>query len=98
MTGKLLVTGASGQLGSLVIRHLLETNKVPTSAIVAGSRDTSKLSGLASQGVETRKVDFDDAASLKEGFAGVDRVLLKMPSKDRDTCLKTLDSYMPLLA
>ena len=76
MTGKLLVTGASGQLGSLVIRHLLETNKVPTSAIVAGSRDTSKLSGLASQGVETRKVDFDDAASLKEGFAGVDRVLI----------------------
>ena len=39
-----------------------------------------------------------DAAAL-EGYraAGVNRVLLQMPSEDRDTCLKTLDSYMPLL-
>ena len=39
-----------------------------------------------------------DAAAL-EGYraAGVNRVLLNMPSEDRDTCLKTLDSYMPLL-
>ena len=39
----------------------------------------------------------DAAALQKYRDAGVNRVLLEMPSKDRDTCLKTLDSYMPLL-
>ncbi|MEM5473493.1 SDR family oxidoreductase [Hoeflea sp. AS60] len=76
MTGKLLVTGASGQLGAAVVRHLLETFKVAASSLVAGSRDTAKLSDLASRGVEIRRVDFDDQASLTESLAGVDRVLI----------------------
>ena len=29
--------------------------------------------------------------------AGVDRVLLQMPTADRDACLKLLDAYTPLL-
>ncbi len=76
MTGKLLVTGASGQLGAAVVRHLLDTFKVAASSLVAGSRDTAKLSDLASRGVEIRRVDFDDQASLTDGLAGVDRVLI----------------------
>lgn len=76
MTGKLLVTGASGQLGAAVVHHLLDTFKVPSASIVAGSRDTAKLSELASRGVEARRVDFDDPSSLQESFAGVDRVLI----------------------
>ncbi|WP_339760803.1 SDR family oxidoreductase [uncultured Hoeflea sp.] len=76
MTGKLLVTGASGQLGALVIQHLLDTRKVPASSLVAGSRNVAKLSGLADRGVETRRIDFDDAGSLQEGLKGVDRVLI----------------------
>ena len=39
----------------------------------------------------------DAAALQKYRDAGVNRVLLQMPSEDRDRCLKTLDSYMPLL-
>ncbi len=73
---KILVTGASGQLGQAVIRHLLETYGVAASDIVAASRDTSKLSALAAKGVETRKADFDDAASLAAAFAGIDTALL----------------------
>lgn len=73
---KILVTGASGHLGQAVMRHLLETYGVKASDIVAASRDTSKLSALAAKGVETRKADFDDPASLDSAFAGIDAALL----------------------
>ena len=73
---KILVTGASGQLGQAVIRHLLETYAVKASDIVAASRDTSKLSALEAKGVESRTADFDDAASLDAAFAGIDTALL----------------------
>ncbi|NTF32386.1 SDR family oxidoreductase [Rhizobium skierniewicense] len=73
---KILVTGASGQLGQAVIRHLLETYGVPASDIVAASRNTAKLSAIAAKGVETRTADFDDAHSLDNAFAGIDTVLL----------------------
>jgi len=73
---KLLVTGANGNLGRSVIRHLLETSKVPASSIIAASRDTSKLADLAALGIETRKADFADEAGLEAAFAGVDRALI----------------------
>jgi NAD(P)H dehydrogenase (quinone) len=76
MTGKLLVTGASGQLGAAVLRHLIDTCKVPASTIVAGSRDTARLSALVERGVETRRVDFNDAGTLASAFSGVDRVII----------------------
>jgi len=41
--------------------------------------------------------DADKAALQGYEDAGVNRVLLQMPSADRDTCLKRLDSYMPLI-
>ena len=55
---KILVTGASGHLGQAIIRHLLETYEVPAANIIAASRDTSKLAGLAAKGVETRACRF----------------------------------------
>lgn len=76
MTGKLLVTGASGQLGAAVLHHLIDSYKVPASTIVAGSRDVAKLSDLTARGVETREVDFNDAGTLASAFAGVDRVII----------------------
>lgn len=73
---KILVTGASGHLGQAIIRHLLETYEVPAANIVAASRDTSKLGGLAAKGVETRAADFDDTASLGKAFEGIDTLLI----------------------
>jgi len=70
---RLLVTGAGGQLGRRVVELLLEAG---ASNIVAASRDPSKLAELAARGVETRRVDFDEPASLATAFAGVDRLLL----------------------
>ncbi len=73
---KILVTGAAGHLGRLVIKHLIESQNVSPSDIVAGSRDTAKLADLAALGVGTRRVDFDDKASLEAAFAGIDRLLI----------------------
>ncbi|MCO6178665.1 SDR family oxidoreductase [Ciceribacter sp. RN22] len=72
---KILVSGASGHLGRLVIQNLLESGKVAPTDIVAGSRDTTKLADLAAKGVETRRVDFDDA-NLAAAFSGIDRLLV----------------------
>jgi NAD(P)H dehydrogenase (quinone) len=68
----LLVTGASGQLGRRATELLLEAN---AGKIIAGTRDPSKIEGLAAKGAEVRKVDFDDPA-LANAFNGVDRLLL----------------------
>ncbi|MBO9194621.1 SDR family oxidoreductase [Rhizobium sp. 16-449-1b] len=76
MSETILITGAAGQLGQRVIHHLLETYKVPAANLIAASRDTSKLADLAAKGVQTRKADFDDAASLEAAFKGADRVLI----------------------
>ncbi|MDR6102614.1 NAD(P)H dehydrogenase (quinone) [Agrobacterium larrymoorei] len=76
MMSKILVTGASGHLGQAIIRHLLETYDVPAANIVAASRDTAKLAGLAAKGVETRAADFDDASSLDSAFQGIDTLLI----------------------
>ena len=69
----LLVTGASGNLGRLAVEELLARG---ATRIIAGTRDPSKLSDLAAKGVEIRKVDFNDPASLPAAFAGVERLLI----------------------
>lgn len=69
----LLVTGASGKLGRIAVEELLARG---ATKVIAGTRDPSKLADLAERGVEVRKVDFDDAASLAAAFAGVERLLL----------------------
>lgn len=69
----LLVTGASGHLGRLAVEELLARG---AGRVIAGTRDPGRLADLEAKGVETRRVDFDDAASLPSAFAGVDRVLI----------------------
>jgi NAD(P)H dehydrogenase (quinone) len=71
-----LVTGASGQLGRAVINHLLTTYKVPASKIIAATRDTSKISDLAKNGVVVRSADFSREAGLAEAFKGAKRALI----------------------
>ncbi|SFU93675.1 SDR family oxidoreductase [Pseudoduganella namucuonensis] len=68
------ITGATGQLGQLVISALLKT--VPAAGIVALARDPAKAEGLAALGVEVRQADYNDAAALEAAFQGVDKLLL----------------------
>jgi NAD(P)H dehydrogenase (quinone) len=69
----LLVTGASGQLGRRVVELLLAQDHGP---IIATTRTPDSLKELAAKGVEVRRADFDDEASLVQAFQGAERVLL----------------------
>ncbi len=69
----ILVTGATGQLGRLVIDSLLERG---ASSIVAGVRDAAKASDLAARGVRLAVLDYNDPATLTAALDGVDSVLL----------------------
>ncbi|TMW61668.1 hypothetical protein Poli38472_010731 [Pythium oligandrum] len=75
-TATLLVTGAAGQLGKLVINHLLTTLQISPERIVAGTRNPAKLQDLADKGVQVRRLDFNDAESVVTAAPGVERVLL----------------------
>ncbi|MGE6783492.1 SDR family oxidoreductase [Ensifer adhaerens] len=75
MSDTLLVTGATGKLGKLVLDQLLASGVAPA-RIIATSRDIAKLADYTAKGVQTRVADFDDPASLDQAFAGADRVLI----------------------
>ena len=68
------ITGASGQLGRLVIDHLLKT--VPAGEIVAAVRNPAKVSDLAARGVIIREADYTRPDTLPVALAGVDKLLL----------------------
>lgn len=68
---KIGVTGATGQLGTIVIKELKK--RVPTDEIVVLVRSPEKASNL---GVETRKFDYNNREGLTESLKGIDRLLL----------------------
>ncbi|WP_406202340.1 SDR family oxidoreductase [Kitasatospora sp. NBC_01560] len=69
-----VVTGATGQLGRLVVEGLLA--KVPASEVAVAVRSAGKAADLAERGVTVRVVDYDRPESLAGAFAAGDRVLL----------------------
>ncbi|MFC5468981.1 SDR family oxidoreductase [Cohnella suwonensis] len=71
---KLLVTGATGQLGALVVEHLL--TKVPADQVAVSVRDPQKAEALKARGVDVRFGDFNQPESLAAAFKGIDRLLI----------------------
>ena len=74
------VTGASGHLGHLIVRQLIERGIRPTD-IVAIARSTDKAADLAASGVDVRFGDYTDSTSLGAALAGVDRLALVSSSE-----------------
>ena len=70
----ILITGATGHLGSATITSLLK--KLPPAQIAALVRDESKAAGLAALGVSIRVGSYDDPASLDQAMWGIEKVLL----------------------
>jgi NAD(P)H dehydrogenase (quinone) len=70
----IVVTGATGQLGRLVIEALLKS--VPAGQLIAAVRSPEKAADLAALGVQVRRADYADAASLDAAFQGAKKVLL----------------------
>jgi NAD(P)H dehydrogenase (quinone) len=79
---RIFVTGATGQLGSLVIETLLK--RVPAGVIVAGVRDPAKETAVAirDKGVEVRVADYGRRETLATALRGIDRLLLISSSEN----------------
>lgn len=70
----IVITGATGQLGRLVIADLLKV--LPAAQIVAAVRSPEKAADLAALGVQVRQADYDRPDTLVKAFQGADKVLL----------------------
>ena len=81
----ILVTGATGQLGTAVVQQLLD--KTSANHIAAFVRDESKASNLKARGVSIRVGTYDDTASLDSAMQEVEKVLL-IAGTDEDNRLQ----------
>ncbi|MBT0993829.1 SDR family oxidoreductase [Cellulomonas sp. DKR-3] len=70
-----VVTGATGHLGRLVVEGLLAAGVAP-GEIVAGGRRTERIADLAERGVRVVTLDYGQPGTLGAAFAGADTVLL----------------------
>jgi NAD(P)H dehydrogenase (quinone) len=70
----LLVTGATGHLGSSVVAQLLK-NSSPNQFMVTSS-SSSGIQKLESQGLQARLADFNNLNSLHTAFKGIEKLLL----------------------
>jgi NAD(P)H dehydrogenase (quinone) len=83
---KILVTGATGKLGSMVVESLLKS--VPASNLVVSVRNPEKAEGLRNLGVEVRQGDFDHPQNLDHTFKGIDRLLIISADGDNETRIR----------
>src|SRR5262245_15724554 len=72
---KIIVSGASGQLGGLVVKGLLAKG-VPAKNLILVSRTPDSLQEYAKQGAAVRFGDFEKPESLAAAFAGGTRIVL----------------------
>ena len=70
----IVITAATGKLGRLVIAELLK--RTPASQLVAAVRNIDKAADLAALGVQVRRADYTDPASLDAALQGASKVLL----------------------
>jgi NAD(P)H dehydrogenase (quinone) len=72
-SARLLVTGASGKLGRLVIDRLLSS--APPAQVIAMVRNPEAGRALEQRGVAVRIADYTKPETLDGAFAGIDRIL-----------------------
>lgn len=71
----IVITGATGQLGRLVIADLLAAG-IPADGITAVARSKEKAADLAAEGVKVAIADYDEPSTFDDVFSAGDRVLL----------------------
>jgi len=76
MSGKILVTGSTGNVGSEVIYQLMSKEE----NIKAGARNTAKAAEMKFEGVQLVEFDYDKLETFDNALEGVDRVFLVPPS------------------
>jgi NAD(P)H dehydrogenase (quinone) len=70
----IIITGATGALNGATADHLLD--RLPPTQLVVAVRQPARAQRFAERGVEVRRADYDDPASLPGAFAGADQLLL----------------------
>ncbi|WP_205325079.1 SDR family oxidoreductase [Glycomyces sp. YM15] len=70
----IVVTGASGQLGQLVVEGLVD--RVPAAQIAVVVRDPAKAVRFGELGVEVRVADYNEPSTLADAFREGEKVLL----------------------
>lgn len=83
---KIALTGATGQLGSIVVETLLAS--VSPENLIVSVRNPEKAESLRARGVDVRHGDFDKPETLDQAFAGVDRLLIVSADGDNDTRIR----------
>jgi NAD(P)H dehydrogenase (quinone) len=71
---KIAITGGSGQLARRAAQLLLA--KIAPEDLIVTTRTPAKLQALAERGATVREADFAAPQTLREGFAGAERMLL----------------------
>jgi len=79
---KILITGATGHLGTATINFLLE--KLPASKIAALARSADKAADLLAKGIDVRYGNYFDYPSLVKAFSGIDTLALISSSEMKD--------------
>jgi uncharacterized protein YbjT (DUF2867 family) len=75
----IIITGATGQLGSQIVASLLE--RIPAEQVGVSVRDPGRAAELAARGVRVRRGDYADPGSLADAFAGATQVLIVSASE-----------------
>jgi NAD(P)H dehydrogenase (quinone) len=83
---KILVTGATGKLGTIVVEKLLKS--MPAENLAVSVRNPERADDLRSRGVDVRLGDFDRPETLNAAFAGIDRLLLISTDGDNETRIR----------
>ena len=71
----ILITGATGKMGGIVINTLLSKG-MPATEIAALVRDENKAAHLKEMGIDIRMGDYDNKPLLEKAMKGIDKVLL----------------------
>lgn len=70
----IVVTGATGKLGRLVVDALLR--KIPAAELAIAVRNPSRATDLAARGVQVRVADYDRPDTLRSALKPGEKVLL----------------------
>lgn len=71
---KILVTGATGNIGRRTLHHLLKRR--PASDLAGLVRDPARAADLAAMGIDIREGDYFDHDGLVRAFEGIEKLML----------------------
>ncbi|MFD2647222.1 SDR family oxidoreductase [Devosia albogilva] len=71
---KILVTGATGNIGRSTLKHLLK--RVPANHLAGLARNPVQAADLIAEGIDIRQGDYFDQNNLVRAFAGIDKLML----------------------